>query len=375
MDMNREIRARRLVAQHLAGSAARPSTAGPVEVLRELLALRARRFWPGVNALAERAGCRPEDVLDEVRAERIVRTRTGWGSPVLVAAEDARWLSATLTSAGAHLADLARARLLDLDAADIETARGVLLAELRERPFADPLHSAEAFALLAEHGVDPDGGRGPHLLTMLSREPEVVCGATRREATYAHVDSLPVAQRELAGDAALAELAARFLRSHGPADAADLAWWAGLSPAVAAHAVDAAEGVVPFSPAQDETTADVACEVTLGGSVTVTGADAACEAAPGFEAGVRRGRWMADWQTEVTSGEIKRALRRTVVLPAVDEYVHGYADTSLVLGEAGRPEAFYGERGVPAAPANAGLPAEIFGQLTVAHGEVVSPAA
>lgn len=357
MDTNREIRARRLVAQHLAGSAARPSTAGPVEVLRELLALRARRFWPGVNALAERAGCRPEDVLDEVRAGRIVRTRTGWGSAVLVAAGDARWLSATLTSAGARLADLARARLLDLAAEDIDTAHEVLLAELRERPFADPLRSAEAFALLAEHGVDPDGGRGPHLLTMLSREPEVVCGATRREATYAHVDSLPVAQRELAGDAALAELAARFLRSHGPADAADLAWWAGLSPAVAAHAVDAAEGVVPFSPAE----ADEADEATAGA---------------GFDAGVRRGRWMADWQAEVTSGEIKRALRRTVVLPAVDEYVRGYADTSLVLGEAGRPEAFYGERGMPAAsPANAGLPVDVFGQLTVAHGEVISPAA
>lgn len=359
MDTTREIRARRLVAQHLAGSAARPSTAGPVEVLRELLALRARRFWPGVTALAERAGCRPEDVLDEVRAGRIVRTRTGWGSAVLVAAGDARWLSATLTSAGARLADLARARLLDLAAEDIDTARGVLLAELRERPFADPLRSAEAFALLAEHGVDPDGGRGPHLLTMLSRRPEVVCGATRREATYAHVDSLPVAQRELAGDAALAELAARFLRSHGPADAADLAWWAGLSPAVAAHAVDAAEGVVPFSPVADETIADAARDAT-----------------PGFETGVRRGRWMADWQAEVTSGEIKRALRRTVVLPAVDEYVRGYADTSLVLGEAGRPEAFYGERGMPAAsPGNAGLPADIFGQLTVAHGEVISPAA
>ncbi|WP_084168431.1 DNA glycosylase AlkZ-like family protein [Corynebacterium atypicum] len=321
MERNREIRARRLIAQHLAQSAARPAASGPVEVLHEMLALRAQRFWPAVRALAARAECSEDDVIACVRRGEIVRTRTGWDTPIMVAAEDARWLARTLTSAPARLAAVQRAHVLGLQPEEISRARKTIHAELAGRPFTQPLTGFEAFAIFAEIGIDPDGGRGVHLLRILASEGEVVCGATRQQATFAHVNSLPGNAVDLRGDAALAELAGRFIASRGPAGPADLAQWAGLSAAVAEHAVSCARGLTGF----DE---DLS---------------------------------MASWQCEVTCGEIKRALRRTMVLDSVDDYLASYGDTSLVLSPGGHAEGWQGN--------------DDFGQRVIAHGEVVNAAA
>ena len=48
--------------------------------------------------------------------------------------------------------------------------------------------------------------------------------------------------RELKGEEALAELAARYFRSHGPATVQDFAWWAGLRASEAREAVEAVHG-------------------------------------------------------------------------------------------------------------------------------------
>lgn len=330
MDRNREIRARRLIAQRLAASGARPAAAGPVGVIEEMLALRARRFWPAVRALAQRAQCPEDAVMACIKRGEIVRTRTGWDTTIMVSAPDARWLAGTLVSAPASLAAIQRARTLGITAEEFAEARRVILADLKSRPFADPLRGAEAFAILAQSGIEPEAGRGMHIMLRLAADADVVCGATKREATFAHVDSLPGGQRDLSGDAALAELAEKFLASRGPASAADLAQWAGLSLPVAKHAVRRARGLVVYHD---------------GATVEPGGDDQEI---------------MAAWQTKVTRREITRALRRTMVVDSGDDYVLSYGDSSLVFGPSGHVDSW----------ADEGL-----GQRVIAHGEVVEPAA
>jgi hypothetical protein len=83
---------------------------------------------------------------------------------------------------------------------------------------------------IEEAGVSTTGQRGYHLLWYLAQTGTLVLGATEgRQQTFALLDDWVPDRRRLERDEALAELAIRFFRSHGPATAADLARWAGLT--------------------------------------------------------------------------------------------------------------------------------------------------
>ena len=68
-----ELLARRLIAQGLAPSAARPSLASALDVAEHLLALQGQIYDAGIAALALRAGCTDQEVLGEVADYRVVR--------------------------------------------------------------------------------------------------------------------------------------------------------------------------------------------------------------------------------------------------------------------------------------------------------------
>ena len=68
-----ELLARRLIAQGLAPSEARPSMATAVDVAKQLLALQGQTYDAGVRALALRAGCTDDDVLHDIARYRVVR--------------------------------------------------------------------------------------------------------------------------------------------------------------------------------------------------------------------------------------------------------------------------------------------------------------
>ncbi|WIM73372.1 crosslink repair DNA glycosylase YcaQ family protein [Corynebacterium suedekumii] len=114
---------------------------------------------------------------------------------------------------------------------------------------------------------------------------------------FLHVDQLPVPQLKITGDEALAELATRYIRSHGPVSMKDLVWWSALTVAQAKEAFGLAQGVIGFG---DE-------------------------------------HLMADWQADVTPAELRAALDRDYELPAFDEILLGYGDKSLILPDEHRP--------------------------------------
>ena len=232
---------RRLIAQGLAGggvsgAAAGGGVSGAAAVTRRLLAIQGqdpRGARLAIRARAARdSGLTGADVDRALSDERtLVLTWLNRGTLHLVAAEDYPLLQA-LTTRPQRTANATRLAQLGIDAD--ATARGVALID---RVLADrgPLTGAQLRESLARGGIAAVGQRLVHLLFAASLDGVLVRGPMLgADHGYARVaDWLPDAGAQAAAVAAdreraLGELARRYLVAHGPADARDLARWAGL---------------------------------------------------------------------------------------------------------------------------------------------------
>lgn len=296
----RELAARRLIAQLLAPSQAHPLAGAdltPVDVCRWMLAVQGQNYLGGLEAIAIRQGrrrgsSRIVSVEPELEAGRIVRCWPQRGTLHYLAAEDTTWLSRLGMGAVATAAARRRPRL-GLDP-DLEAPRRALHTALAD----GPLTRRQCYEVFRDIGVDPGQNRGPHLLRALGGEGLVVQGARRgAEEVFRLTSELPVAQRDITDDEALAELATRYVRSHGPVTLDDLAWWTHLSRTRARRALE------------------------LGSGYHLDGV-----------------LYVPDWQDAISPHEIDRALARSLTLPPFDEYLLGYTDRSGILPERLRPE-------------------------------------
>ncbi|SYZ32340.1 Uncharacterised protein [Propionibacterium australiense] len=288
----REIAARRLIAQLLAPSEAHPLTGrvlAPVDVCRWMLALQGQHYVGGLEAIALRQGRRRSRTWTaaaeaELDAGRIVRCWPQRGTLHYMAAEDAAWLSRL----GGMLTEKAYAARLDLPDGFDAPRRA-----LHEALAAGPLTRTQCYEVLARAGVDLTRSHGPGLLRAFGSEGLIVQGARRgREEVFRLVHRLPGSHHEPTGDEALAELATRYVSSHGPATLDDLTWW------------------------------------THCGKTTIR---RALELGTGYH---REGvYYVPDWQSGITARELERALARTYTLPPFDEYLLGYTDRTGILPE------------------------------------------
>ncbi|MDN5684940.1 winged helix DNA-binding domain-containing protein [Corynebacterium glyciniphilum] len=304
------LRGLRLIAQLLAPSHARPLPAAPDihAAAVHMLAMQSQNLRAGVTALGVRAGVTDLDIaaLDDAG---VVRSWSQRGTHHLLAAEDVRWMT-RLCTPRVQAASKKRRGGLGLSDSDVDTCRTALLARLTAAPA--PLPRSEAYLVFAEAGVDPDGGRGPHMLRHFGGEGEIIqgprsiqsagtegaSGAGRSEDTFVLHDAVVSHPRGLTGKDALRELAVRYYRSRGPATVKDLAWWSGLT--------------------LRDVRAATALALDTGAVVTVEAADG-------------RTLHMADWQQDVTDAEVDSALGTPRDLPAFDEYLLGYTDRSDVM--------------------------------------------
>jgi hypothetical protein len=230
------IAVRRLAAQRLVG---KPFEA-PVDVVRHLLAVQSQDYPNAKWAVGQRlVGARAAEAeLDRaLDAGEIVRTHVLRPTWHFVAPEDLRWLLA-LTAPRVRQASAYQFRLLEIDHSVAARSRKVI-----EKALAGgvSLTRDELKRKLEEDGVLGSPLRLGYLIIDAELEG-VVCSGPRhgKRQTYALLEErLPPAQpRER--DEALAELARRYVESHGPAQAADLAWWSGLTLADARIALESA---------------------------------------------------------------------------------------------------------------------------------------
>ena len=218
-----ELLARRLSAQHLTG--ARP--ASPAEVVSGLLAVQSQDVPAAAWAVTQRLAAPDAALLDGalLRGE-VVRThvlRPTWHH---VAAADLRWLL-RLTGPRVDQAAGSIFRRAGLDATTFEIFEAAVSGILAGRSLTRP----ELYSALSDAGIDvSDQQRIGHLL-LGAEIHAVVCGGPPRDGrhTYVLLDEHLPADDVFDRDAALHQLAFRFIRGHGPATAADLSWWSGLT--------------------------------------------------------------------------------------------------------------------------------------------------
>ena len=217
-------------AQLLAGA-----RAGSVEeAVRHLVAVPAQDLRSARWALRARV---PDSLAADV--ERGLGERrslvVGWlgrGTLHLVCREDYAWLLA-LTAPARMRSNARRLAQEGIEPAQTELGLKVVARALSGE---GPLTRAELGDRLAAAGVPAGGQALPHLLMLAALRGVVVLGPMRDGAQAFALasdwlgDDAPGPEPGALPDLALAlgELARRYLAAHGPADAADLAGWAGL---------------------------------------------------------------------------------------------------------------------------------------------------
>ncbi len=213
------------------------------EAAAHMLAVQGQEFWGGRWALAVRTKGAPalSDVDAAFERGELVRSWTMRGTIHVIPAADLAWVL-SVTGERQLRAAAARHRQLGLGDDDLRRAESVVRDALRG---GNRLTRSEFATVLAGAGIDPAGQRGVHVLYALSMRM-LVCqgpvvprtGGPSREQYIVLTEEWLRDIRE--PDDPLAELFVRFVDGHGPAGAADFAWWTGLPLGTARRAAEAA---------------------------------------------------------------------------------------------------------------------------------------
>lgn len=293
----RRIAVWRLHSQHLAGW--RPPD--PAATVRSLLAVQAENPAQSAWAVATRTApsesgdpLRESDIGRALDAGEFLRTHVLRPTWHYVHADDIRWL-VELTAPAVRRLFQQQQRTVGLDDATAHRAVDVVVEALTEGHLTRP----ELGERLAARHL-PAAGQALMLIVGLAEQEALVCSGVQRgqgpsaKQTYALLDERAPNARRLGRDEALAELALRYLTSHGPATERDLAYWATLS------LTDVRAGIAAASSQLDS-----------------------------FE---YEGRtfWFA-----AADPALERSSPRAHLLQLLDEYYRGYQDSRAMLDAAG----------------------------------------
>jgi hypothetical protein len=305
----------RMASLQLAASDGVPVPTGAADIARWFGALQGQDLGSLLWSLGVRLpGTTLVDVEAQLEAAEVLRTWPMRGTIHLVPSEDARWMLRVLGEK--PLAGAAKRReYLGLSTRDADRAvdlLGTALAGGRR------LTRAECVDVLVQGGVDGAGQRGYHLLWYASQRG-VTCIAPNvdGEQTFVLLDDWAPRQRELTRDEALAELALRYFRSHGPTTRKDFVGWAGLTVA------DAKAGIAACG--------DDLVNVGVDGIEMVMAA-ALADAASG--------------RSSTSAVHDRPDVPQWLALPGFDEYLLGFKDRSLMVDAAGMEAVIPGKNGV-----------------------------
>ncbi len=233
-----DITALRLSAQRIAAPG---DLQTPLDVARWMLALQSQDF-PGARwAIGLRLPhATARDVDDALAAGTIVRSWPMRGTLHIVAAEDLGWM---MSIAARRQATWAAKRRGDLEITDDQLVRAGDIA-VGELTGGRIIRRDALLAAWEAAGIPTTGQRGYHLLWNLAHQKLIVFGPhDAKQPTFTLFEEWVRTHRDLEGDAALAEFATRYFRSHGPATERDFAWWASLTLGDARKGIAAAEGL------------------------------------------------------------------------------------------------------------------------------------
>lgn len=221
----------------------------PADIVSWLGAMQAQDFPAAKWGLGLRArGLLDLDVEQAFNDGAILRTHVLRPTWHFVAPADIRWML-KLSAPRVHAASAYYYRQAGLDERTFARSCAMLQRALDGRHY---LTRTELAVHLKRAKVPADGLKLAYLMMHAELEG-VICSGPRRgkQFTYALLDErVPKDARTFDRDEALAELATRYFRSHGPATLRDFAWWSGLT------VKDARAGIASAAPALVESTFD-----------------------------------------------------------------------------------------------------------------------
>ncbi|MGW5558561.1 winged helix DNA-binding domain-containing protein [Micromonospora sp. NPDC003944] len=282
----------------------RPDTVA--DVVEWFGAMQAQDLASGLWSLGARLpGHGVADVQAALERREALRTWPMRGTVHLVPPADARWML-ELTGVRSLAGAATRRAQLGLTETDADRAVDVLGAALAG---GGRLTRAQCLATLRAAGLGTDGQRGYHLLWFASvRGVTCVAPNIGTEQTFALLDEWAPRPRRLERDEALALLAHRYVRSHGPVTDREFAGWSGLT------LTDARRGLAAAG--------DALSTVRIDGTPMYVDASLA----------------------DALLGDA--VLDDVLALPGFDEYLLGYRDRTLMLDPAHQAAVVPGNNGI-----------------------------
>ena len=218
-----QVRRLRTSAQHLHRSYRRSA----VDLVRHLAGVQAQVLSAAGLALRARTEGLTAEQVDRARLSdrSIVLTWAMRGTLHLIAAEDYSWLQPLVIEpriANAHR------RLREEGVPADQPAKAVrLIARMLERE--GPLVRSEIAERLRRQGIRTEGQAIAHLVWLAAAQGVICYGPDRDgEQCFVLVRDWLGKQKPMEPEAALVELAVRYLTAHAPATPADMAFWSGL---------------------------------------------------------------------------------------------------------------------------------------------------
>ncbi len=214
---------RRLQGQRLIGE----PFADPARAVGWLTAVQAQDYAGAKWAIGQRVAGATDAIVDAAFQQgKILRTHLLRPTWHFVLPSDIRWLL-SLTAPRVHAKNAGMYRKLELHAATFRKSEKVIEKALA----ADgPRTRVELTSSLERAGIAAGELRGGYLMMHAELEA-LICSGPRRgkQFTYALLDERAPSSQALTREQALERLTRRYFDSHGPATAADFAWWAGLT--------------------------------------------------------------------------------------------------------------------------------------------------
>jgi len=223
----------------------------PEEVVAWFGGIQAQDY-PGAKwAVGQRLkNCTNANMEQALAEKKIVRTWAMRGTLHFVTATDIRWLL-ELLAPRIIAKNSRRYKELELDEKTLKKGNEVIKKALQG---GNHLNRRELLAILEEKGISTEGQRAHYMLQRASLDG-IICQETmhsNNNPIFISMDELPKI-KTLKRDEALAELALRYFKSHGPATLQDFVWWSGLLTKDAKVGLEAVESSLASETISDKT--------------------------------------------------------------------------------------------------------------------------
>jgi hypothetical protein len=199
-------------------------------------AIQAQDFAMAKWAIGLRLPSSTEEVVETALDKGdILRTHLMRPTWHIISANDICWILALTAPA---IKALIRSRLQGLELTHNVLSR---CRSIFEKALAGGNHLTreELMAELWKAKIETDGNRSSHILMNAELDGIICSGASKSgKPTYALLDERVPVKIQLSKEEALAMLAGKYFRSHGPATLKDFAWWSGMTMKAAAHGLE-----------------------------------------------------------------------------------------------------------------------------------------